>query len=83
MVDDMDHHQTSPTRGDRGPSGRSRLRVTGFGVAVLALGLLLWARFLIVTNYQRTALAEPARMQGRPGPAAAPPAARPADRTGR
>lgn len=36
-----------------------KLRVTLFGVAVGAIGLLLWARFLIVTNHPRTAIAEP------------------------
>lgn len=38
---------------------RLRVRVTAFGVAVVALGMLLWARFLIITNYQRTAYAQP------------------------
>lgn len=54
MVEDMD--RAAP------PSRRSaiRVRVSAFGVAVLALGMLLWARFLIITNYQRTAYAEPA-----------------------
>ena len=36
-----------------------RLKVTAFGVVLGAIGLLLWARFLIVTNHPRTAIAEP------------------------
>ncbi|HVU63785.1 MAG TPA: hypothetical protein VHC70_07405 [Phycisphaerales bacterium] len=30
-------------------------------LAVLAFGLLLWARFLLVTGHPRTAIAEPPR----------------------
>ncbi len=30
-----------------------------FALAVLAFGLLLWARFLLVTGHPRTAIAEP------------------------
>lgn len=40
-------------------AGRT-LRITAFGLAVLALGLLLWVRFLIVTDHPRTAIAHPA-----------------------
>ncbi|MBX3386660.1 MAG: hypothetical protein KF768_08830 [Phycisphaeraceae bacterium] len=35
------------------------LRVTGFGFCVLALGLLIWARLMLVTSHPRTAIAEP------------------------
>lgn len=38
---------------------RSHVRVTGFGLAVLALGLLIWARLMLVTNHPRVAVAEP------------------------
>lgn len=36
-------------------------RPSFFALAVLALGLLLWARFLLVTGHPRTAIAEPPR----------------------
>lgn len=39
--------------------GRVRLHFTAVGLAVVALGLLFWARFIIVTNHPRTAIAEP------------------------
>ena len=39
---------------------RPGLRFTTFGVLILAFGLLLWARFLLVTSHPRTAYAEPA-----------------------
>lgn len=35
------------------------VRVTGFGLCVLALGLLIWARLMLVTSHPRTAIAEP------------------------
>lgn len=35
------------------------VRVTGFGLGVLALGLLIWARLMLVTNHPRIAVAEP------------------------
>jgi hypothetical protein len=35
------------------------LRPSLFGVALLAFGLLLWARFLLVTGHPRTAIADP------------------------
>ncbi len=41
----------------RAPRGTSR--PTMFAFAVLAFGLLLWARFLLVTGHPRTAIAEP------------------------
>lgn len=41
-------------------SRRIRLvKATGFTCAILAFGLLLWARFIIVTGHPRTAVAEP------------------------
>lgn len=36
-----------------------RPRITMFGLAVMAMGLLLWARFVISTGHPRTAYAEP------------------------
>lgn len=36
-----------------------RVRLTGLGLLVVLFGLLLWARFLLVTGHPRTALAEP------------------------
>lgn len=38
-------------------------------LAILVFGLLLWARFLLVTGHPRTAIAEP--MPGIPEPAVA------------
>jgi hypothetical protein len=38
---------------------RGSARPTMFAFAVLAFGLLLWARFLLVTGHPRTAIAEP------------------------
>ena len=41
-------------------SKRLRLtKATGFSCVILAFGLLLWARFIIVTGHPRTAVAEP------------------------
>jgi hypothetical protein len=54
--------QAQPEPTPRATAGRQRgLRFTTFGLAVAALGLLLWARFLIVTNHPRTAIAEPVK----------------------
>lgn len=50
---------------------RRRLRLGGLAVAVLALGLLLWARLILVTGHPRTAIAKPE-------PAKAPAAVKPA-----
>ena len=36
-----------------------RLKVSIFACALLAFGLLLWARFLLVTGHPRTAIADP------------------------
>jgi hypothetical protein len=36
-----------------------QLKLSVFACAVLAFGLLLWARFLLVTGHPRTAIAEP------------------------
>lgn len=40
-------------------SGR-RMHLTRLALVVLVFGLLLWARFLLVTGHPRTALAQPA-----------------------
>ena len=40
-------------------SKTSAMRLTAFGLAVVVLGLLLWARFLLVTGHPRTAIAKP------------------------
>lgn len=45
------------------PRGR-RLPFTLFGAVVLAFGLLLWARLLLVTGHPKTAVAEPPRAEG-------------------
>ncbi|MBY0310873.1 MAG: hypothetical protein K2W85_02265 [Phycisphaerales bacterium] len=45
------------------PSVRKRhraLRPSMFACVMLAFGLLLWARFILVTGHPRTAIAEPA-----------------------
>lgn len=44
-------------RSSRGRCGWPR--PSFFTLAVLAFGLLLWARFLLVTGHPRTAIAEP------------------------
>ncbi|MFN7021943.1 MAG: hypothetical protein ACK4WH_11535, partial [Phycisphaerales bacterium] len=44
----------------------SAIRLSHLGLLVLVFGLLLWARFLLVTGHPRTAIADP--------PAAAQPA---------
>jgi hypothetical protein len=56
----MPHSTNSPA------ARRLRFRVSVFAFVLLAFGLLLWARFLLVTNHPRTAIAEP------PAPPAAP-----------
>ncbi len=60
------------------------LPLTAFGVAVVVMGLLLWARFLLVTGHPRTAIANPPiaapeQAAGRPAPAAAPHASIPTE----
>ena len=40
-----------------------RVRFSIFALVLVAFGLLLWARFLLVTGHPRTAIAEP---QGQP-----------------
>jgi hypothetical protein len=40
-----------------------RLKVSIFACALLAFGLLLWARFLLVTGHPRTAIADPAQQR--------------------
>lgn len=50
--------------------GPMRLRCTLLGVAIFAFGLLIWSRLLLVTNYPKTAIAEPAaaeRVAANPG----------------
>lgn len=48
-------------------SKRLRLtKATGFSCVILAFGLLLWARFIIVTGHPRTAVAEPVVQQAAP-----------------
>lgn len=38
---------------------RAIVRVSGFGLVCAVFGLLLWARFLLVTGHPRTAMAVP------------------------
>lgn len=40
-----------------------RIRFTLLGAAIFAFGLLIWSRLLLVTNYPKTAIAEPAAKQ--------------------
>lgn len=56
----MDNLETRAANG----SGLPRLRITLLGVAVLAFGLLIWSRLLLVTNYPKTAIADPPAVQG-------------------
>jgi len=42
-----------------GRDSRTRSMLIWPGVAVLVFGLLLWARFLLVTGHPRTAVADP------------------------
>jgi hypothetical protein len=37
-----------------------RIRPSSFGVALVAFGLLLWARLLLLTGHPKMAIAEPA-----------------------
>ena len=58
---------------DPKPKKPRALPLTAFGVAVVAMGLLLWARFLLVTGHPRTAIANPPvaapeQAAGRPAP---------------
>lgn len=39
--------------------GPMRLRCTLLGIAIFAFGLLIWSRLLLVTNYPKTAIADP------------------------
>lgn len=50
---------TAPARSGQTRSGTSRVRVTLLGIACVAFGLLIWSRLLLVTNYPKTAIAEP------------------------
>lgn len=50
---------STPSAADKPASSGSRLRFTSFTVLMLAFGLLLWARFLLVTSHPRTAYADP------------------------
>lgn len=58
-----------PSDGSRCLCKKSRL--THLGLLVLVFGLLLWARFLLVTGHPRTALADPAESHGLAVPASA------------
>lgn len=42
---------------------RSKLRPTMLGCVIVAFGLLLWARFILVTGHPRTAIATPPAQQ--------------------
>ena len=58
----MSHHSRSTASGYAGRArlSRNRFRVTLLGIACIAFGLLIWSRLLLVTNYPKTAIAEPA-----------------------
>jgi hypothetical protein len=49
---------TKPT-----PRTATRRRLTYFGVALVAMGMLLWARLILVTGRPRTAIADPEAKQ--------------------
>ncbi|MBX3405866.1 MAG: hypothetical protein KF869_03790 [Phycisphaeraceae bacterium] len=53
-------------RGESGhvPVGPMRLRCTLLGIAIFAFGLLIWSRLLLVTNYPKTAIADPPAAAG-------------------
>lgn len=61
-----DELESSTTKAGRTGCGCPRVRLTFLGVAVLAFGLLLWARFLLVTGHPRTAIADPPAERGVP-----------------
>ncbi len=42
----------------------SRRRTGYFGAAMVAMGLLLWARFLLITGHPKTAMATPEAPSG-------------------
>lgn len=44
----------------------SRRRTGYFGAAMVAMGLLLWARFLLITGHPKTAMATPEAPSGTP-----------------
>jgi hypothetical protein len=48
-------------------AGMVRARMGLYGVLVLALGVLLWSRLLLVTRPPRVAIAEPMNMLVQPG----------------
>ncbi len=47
------------TSAHRTPARSGPIRVSMFACVLLAFGLLLWARFILVTGHPRTAIAEP------------------------
>lgn len=53
------------------------IRLSHLGLLVLVFGLLLWARFLLVTGHPRTAVADPHQLRGLPPAAASTAAAQP------
>ncbi len=61
-----------PTTHDRSRSKFGTLRVSLFACALLAFGLLLWARLILVTGTPRTAIAEPASSASQQTPAPEP-----------
>jgi hypothetical protein len=67
MMQHRDDEQTSSTgAGLRLPPELKRI-----GLVVLVFGLLLWARFLLVTGHPRTAVADPPADQPHAAPVAA------------
>ena len=53
------------------------MKLSHLGLLVLVFGLLLWARFLLVTGHPRTAMADPNELRGLPHAAATTAAAQP------
>lgn len=59
-TESVDMHLALPSLGTRLVHAlRGHVRITGFGLGVLALGLLIWARLMLVTNHPRVAVADP------------------------
>lgn len=58
-----------------------RIRVGLYGVAVCALGMLIWARLMLVARPPRVAIAHPVPTQVEPSPSERAEPGRPADST--
>lgn len=59
-------NQAEPTLSTQAKPRKFGYRFTTLGFGVCAIGLLLWARFILVTNHPRTAIAEPSKAAVQP-----------------